>query len=155
MIASEIMEREFPTLDPDTPLAEAFRIMREADRQALPVVEEGKRLVGIVSEDDFLRAALPVFADSIGDLGFLPRSYRFHGYARDRLQATTVRALVCSREPVFVEPEERVAEVAHIMLENDVAAVPVVRDGLLVGLVTRTRLVAQIGAAEFESGTQE
>jgi CBS domain-containing protein len=42
-------------VDPDRPIAEAARIMLDHKIGALPVVEEG-RLVGIVTESDFVRA---------------------------------------------------------------------------------------------------
>ena len=153
MIASDLMQTEFPTVGPDTLLAEAFRIMREADLHALPVVEDDNRLVGLLTEEDLLRAALPVVAEAIDDLGFLPRAYCFHGFDRDHLQAAAVRELTCRRELISVAAEERVAEVAHVMLENCLPAVPVVQDGRVVGLATRTQLVAHIWDAGFQEVT--
>lgn len=49
----EVMEREFRTIDPATRTLDALRLMREINVTALPVVRNG-RLVGIVSEHDFL-----------------------------------------------------------------------------------------------------
>jgi CBS domain-containing protein len=51
---AEIMQRDVVTATPDTPLAEAARAMLEGRVGSLPVVEEGNRLVGIVTETDML-----------------------------------------------------------------------------------------------------
>ena len=62
---SEIMIREVVTVGPETPAREAIRLLKEHGIGCLPVVEEG-RLVGIVSERDFLpiaQAALEREAD--------------------------------------------------------------------------------------------
>ena len=53
---SEIMIREVVTVGPETPAREAIRLLKEHGIGCLPVVEEG-RLVGIVSERDFLPIA--------------------------------------------------------------------------------------------------
>jgi CBS domain-containing membrane protein len=52
---AEIMQREVRTVRPDTPLADAARILASVKISALPVVEEGNKLVGIVTDHDFLR----------------------------------------------------------------------------------------------------
>ena len=55
--ASRIMQRELITVGPDDTLAEVTRIMWEAKIGCVPVVEEGGKLVGLVTEADFLRVA--------------------------------------------------------------------------------------------------
>lgn len=62
MPVHEVMEREFLTVEPGTCTLEALRIMRDQNVTALPVVQRG-RLVGIVSEHDFL----PVLACMLED----------------------------------------------------------------------------------------
>ena len=54
---SEVMRRDPITCTPETTTLEAMRLMREHRVGSLPVVEEGNRLVGIVTEHDFLEAA--------------------------------------------------------------------------------------------------
>ena len=50
-----VMTKSVIVVDPDRPIAEAARIMMDHKIGALPVVEEG-RLVGIITESDFVRA---------------------------------------------------------------------------------------------------
>jgi CBS domain-containing protein len=61
----EIMERDPVTVTPDTETLEAIRIMRDAKVSCLPVVKEG-RLVGIVSERDFMPIAYQLLEDRLG-----------------------------------------------------------------------------------------
>ena len=56
---SEIMKREVVTVTPETSSLDAFRLMRERSIGSLPVVEKGK-LVGIVTEEDFMKIAGPI-----------------------------------------------------------------------------------------------
>lgn len=155
MVARDIMLTSFPTVTPDTPLGEVYQAMQSCDLPALPMVDEHGGLVGIVSEDDLLRAALPVYADTFSDLGFLPRSYRFHGYGQDRLSATQAREVLSKQHLVAADPEERVAELAHLMLEHDLAVVPVVEGNRVVGVVTRRSLLAHIVAPSLRCEPRE
>jgi CBS domain-containing membrane protein len=52
---SEVMHRDLMTVGPDTPVAEAARILLRSKYGCLPVVDDGGRLVGLVTEADFLR----------------------------------------------------------------------------------------------------
>jgi CBS domain-containing protein len=51
---SEIMHRELVTIGPDTPTLEAIRLMKEHKVGCLPVVDDEDRLIGIITERDFL-----------------------------------------------------------------------------------------------------
>jgi len=57
LVIKDIMATDPVTTTPDTPLAEAARVMLERKIGCLPVVEDG-RLVGILTESDFLRFAV-------------------------------------------------------------------------------------------------
>ncbi len=58
----DIMQRDVVTVRPDTPLADAGRLMWDQKLGCLPVVGEGNKLLGIVTEADFLRLALALLA---------------------------------------------------------------------------------------------
>jgi len=63
---STIMERELVTVAPDTLTLDAIRIMREHNVSSLPVVKEGK-LVGIVTEADFVEIARELLQEKLAD----------------------------------------------------------------------------------------
>jgi CBS domain-containing protein len=56
LFVNEVMTTELVTTTPDTPLAEAARLMAHRKLGCLPVVEDGK-LVGILTEGDFVSLA--------------------------------------------------------------------------------------------------
>jgi CBS domain-containing protein len=58
----EIMERDPVFVEPETPTAEALELMRQSEALCLPVVKNG-RLVGIVSEHDFIGIAARALAE--------------------------------------------------------------------------------------------
>lgn len=56
----EIMERDIVTVNPDTPVLDAIRLMRDKRIGCLPVIDRDRRLVGIVTEHDFMEIARPL-----------------------------------------------------------------------------------------------
>lgn len=62
--ASRIMQRELITVGPDDPLDDIARLMWEARVRCVLVVEDGNKLVGIITESDFLRVAHHFLAKS-------------------------------------------------------------------------------------------
>lgn|SRR5512145_2720468 len=69
---SEIMTRELTTVRPAMPLSQAARLMLERKFGCLPVCDEEGRLVGIVTEADFVRLA----ADMVRDLDLVAEAVR-------------------------------------------------------------------------------
>jgi CBS domain-containing protein len=56
---SELVKHDLPTLRPDAPFEEVARLMADYNLTCLPVVDEGERMVGVVTVDDVLEAMLP------------------------------------------------------------------------------------------------
>jgi CBS domain-containing protein len=65
---SDIMERNPVSVAPETPTLQAIEVMRQHEVSCLPVVSEGK-LVGLVSESDFLPLAYDLLEDRLGQAG--------------------------------------------------------------------------------------
>lgn len=62
---SEIMNRELVTISPDTPTLEAVALMKQHRIGCLPVVAEDRRLVGIVTDRDFLNMAAQLLEEGL------------------------------------------------------------------------------------------
>lgn len=121
---SEWMTTDVISVPPGTTLPEALTLMREKHIRRLPVVDEG-RLVGIVTYGD-LREAGPSDATglSIHEIGYL-------------LQRLGVEKLM-TRKPITVHPDTALTEAARLMLQHKIGALPVLRDGQLVGIITES-----------------
>ena len=139
MLASEIMTTDVATVGPDTSIAELVALLVARGISAVPVVSGG-RLVGIVSEGDLLRRA---------ELGTGRKRSRWLEIATpgDRLATEYVHehgrkvADVMTPEVVTVQHDTPVNEVADLLERRGIKRVPVLRDGKLVGIVSRANLV--------------
>ena len=130
----DVMSDQPRTVLADTPLKEDARTMVRAGLGALPVIDAERRVVGMVSERDIIRHLLTMQVFSGADVrsvmapGTPPRSVRD----------------VMSRQVMCVAPEQPIAEVASLMSNKDVDRVPVVREGQLVGFLTRGDIVRKL-----------
>src|SRR5687767_5197326 len=130
----DVMSDQPRTEHADTPLKEAARTMVRAGLGALPVIDADRRVVGMVSERDIIRHLLTTQVFSGADV----RSMMMPGSA-----SRSVRD-VMSRQVMCVAPEQPIAGVASLMSNKDVDRVPVVREGQLVGFLTRGDIVRKL-----------
>ncbi|HZS58273.1 MAG TPA: CBS domain-containing protein [Gemmatimonadaceae bacterium] len=129
----EMMTERPHTTRPDTPVKDAAREMVRWRVSALPVVEVDGRLVGMLSSRDLVRDLLGSYLQG-SDAG---------RPAPTKPPRRTVRD-VMTRQVLCVSPDEPLADVASTMTNKDVERVPVVRDGLLVGFLTRGDIVRKL-----------
>lgn len=130
-----LMTRDVISVGPETSLKEAARRMIEAEVSGLPVTDGDGHLVGIVSEADFVAAeADRRRGQRAGLLRFVFRETEIP--TRERV----VRD-VMSTELVTLGPDADHAEAARVMQRERVKRIPVVEDGNLVGLVSRSDII--------------
>lgn len=140
MHAMDVMTSEVVTIDPDATVQAAARLMAERGISALPVVDRMKRVIGIVSEGDLLHRA---------ETG----TERRRAWWLDRLAATNELAGdyvkshsgtvedIMTRDVVSVIDTTPIADIAILLETHRIKRVPVLRDGRLVGIVSRANLV--------------
>lgn len=116
---------------PETPLREVIDLMVRRGLHAVPVVGEGYEVLGIITTGDALGRVL---LGSPGDDTDEP--------AHDALTARDVmtRAVLC------VSESQPLLDAARMMVNRKVEQLPVVRDGELVGLITRDAILHAIHA---------
>ncbi|GIV30817.1 MAG: hypothetical protein KatS3mg029_0168 [Saprospiraceae bacterium] len=122
-----IMSTRLITCKPDTPLAEIARIFEENGFHHLPVTNERKELLGIISKSDFAR--LQYFLAKRRDEVVDPD---WHICAADLM----------TPHPLSLEPNDSIGLAADIFLANKFHALPIIEAGVLVGLVTTHDLIA-------------
>jgi len=102
----------------------------------LMVIDESGAFAGVLSEGDILRAALPDIDEILEAGGSLDVAFaRFVEKAHD-LSALPIAPLVI-REPITVDPDDHVARAVVVLVERNIRLLPVVRDGRLLGVVSR------------------
>jgi acetoin utilization protein AcuB len=118
--------------DPDMPAMEAQRYMVENKIRRLPVVGDGKRLLGLVT-----RQSLLVDPARLGSLNV----WEIAGY----LSRLTVKdVMIKARDVVAIGPDVTIEEAARVMVEKKIGSLPVLEDGVVIGIITETDLLAQL-----------
>lgn len=145
MNAADIMTRAVVSVDPDLPLAEVAKLMLGRGISAVCVVERDGRLVGMLSEGDLVHRAEIKTETS--------RSWWLRVVAGDdELAAAYVKCRgrkardAMSGAPVAVAESTPVAEIVALLDKHRIKRVPVVRDGRVVGIVSRANLLRAFAA---------
>ncbi len=152
MKAKDIMTTSVVTVDPNDDVALVARRLLDRRISAAPVIDKDARLCGIVSEGDLMRRAergcsrswwLELLADKTIDF--------------TRSLGTRIRD-VMTRDVVSIKEETPISEVARILEEKRIKRVPVLRDGRLVGIVSRAdvlRGLASVGSRSVTSSSAD
>lgn len=127
MKCKDIMTPNPSYCSPEEISVKAARIMRDEDVGIVPVCEEGKKLVGVVTDRDI---CLTVVAEERH-----PRE---------------VKVLECmSEDLVTCKPEDNVQKAADLMKEYQVRRIPVVDDqGRILGMIAQADIALKVGKPE-------
>jgi len=147
--AAEIMDSEVPAVAPEADARNAIELLAKTDKGAIPVIDEARRVVGIVSESDLVLSDeqadlhLPHYFNIMGGVVFVGSMKGFE----ERLNkafATSVSDLMTA-DPVVVRVDDTAEAVAKMIAEKHHNHLPVVDDdGRLAGLVTRADALAAL-----------
>lgn len=150
MQARDIMQTHLITVAPDTGIHEIAEILMASRISAVPVVDEEGHPLGIVSEGDLMRRPeteterrpswwLSLMASPQEQAFSYIKSHG--GHARD----------VMTRDLVTVEETASLEEIAETLEKHHIKRVPVLREGVLVGIVSRADLLRGLVARRAEA----
>jgi CBS domain-containing protein len=145
-IARDIMTPDPVTVGRDLSVKEAAKLMVERDVGALPVVEDGQ-LVGLVSEGDLImqdvRVEFPTYIHLLdGFILYPPATHKFESELKKAVGATVGQ--VMTPDPVTVQADDSVEDVATLLVERDISRVPVMDGEALVGIVSKHDIVVSL-----------
>ena len=143
--AKEIMTKAVITVPPDMEIAKAARILLEKGINGVPVVD-GEEMVGILCQSDLIaqqkKLPIPSFFTLLD--GFIPlKSTKHFEKALQKIAATTVADAMTS-DPVTVDPEAAIEDIASLMVDKNFHTIPVVDQGKLVGIVGKTDILKSL-----------
>jgi CBS domain-containing protein len=147
----DIMETEVPAVYPDDPIEKVVRTMRDHELHGIPVINEGGRCVGIITEADLVMGGeeadlhLPHVIELWGGVVFLESTKKFE--ERLRKAIGFVAEDVMTPDPITIDPDATVMEAAREIAKHSHNRLPVVEHGRLVGVVTRIDVLDAIVAA--------
>ena len=145
MRAHQIMTRSVVTVTLESSILDAAKLMLQRHVSGLPVVDAGGKLVGIVSEGDFIRRS------EIGTQRKRGRWLRFilgaGVLATDFVHENGRKVSeVMTRDPLTVTEDTALEEIVTTMETNGVKRLPVMRGDKLVGIVSRANLLRAVAS---------
>lgn len=140
MIIERRMTKDPVTATPEMNIQDAADLMKKYNVHRLPVLDKNDKLVGVISEKDILKAApSPVSTLSAHEMNYL-------------MAKLTVKKLM-NRNPVTISKDTTVEEAAHLMADYDLSCLPVLEEGKLIGIVSKSDLFKMLlelfGSREF------
>lgn len=137
--ARDIMAREVVAVRPEAPLAEVAETMGRAGVSGVPVVDAAGKVLGVVSEKDFL-VGMGV-KDAKNFMSVVAECLKVKKCVALPMRSQTAQDLM-SAPAVTVSEDTPLAAVSQILMDKGINRAPVVnRDGVLVGLVSRADIV--------------
>lgn len=125
MIISRRMSKHPVVANKRMKVLEALSLMKEKGVAKLPVLDDDLSLVGILTEKDILRASLP----EVKALSLLEMAYQVGSMSIESIM---------TKDVISITPETGIEEAARIMVMQDLSFLPVVKDGKLEGVVSKS-----------------
>jgi CBS domain-containing protein len=150
MNASDVMVCEVVTVGPEEAVSKAVQLLVDHDISALPVVDGERRVIGILSEADLLHR------EKIGTEkhrawwleAVTPPSVLALDYAKSHGRRV---AELMSQDIISANEDTPLSELANILEKHRIKRVPILRDGKLVGIVSRSNLIQALASAPPKS----
>ena len=148
MNAMDVMVRAVITIKPDDTVAEAVDLFARHDISALPVVDDNDTVVGIISEADLVHreeigteVQRPWWLEAVTPASTLAKEFaKSHGRRVDE---------VMSNHIISASEDTPLAEIATLLERHRIKRVPILRDGKLVGIVSRSNLIQALALPQI------
>ncbi|TDA65850.1 MAG: CBS domain-containing protein [Clostridia bacterium] len=142
MLAKDIMVREVIKVGEDATVGEVIHLLAENKIGGLPVVNDRNEVLGIITDGDLMkhiRTHRPMVVDVLTDIFVFADMTQLEDKARELIDVP-VRNIMTRRVATAGEDTE-LGMVAALMSDRKIKKVPVVRDNVLVGLISRGDIV--------------
>jgi CBS domain-containing protein len=148
----DIMDPELVTVSPEDDIETLVHLLRRHELPGVPVVNEGGRCVGMVTEADLVISDeqgdlhLPHYIELFGGVVFLEPLRRFEERLRKAV-GLSVKDIMTS-ELTTIEPDAGVHEAGRIIAQSGHNRLPVIEHGRLIGVVTRVDVLEALTREE-------
>jgi len=133
----DIMTTELITVSPETEIVQATKLLLENRINGVPVTDETGKLVGILCQSDLIaqqkKLPIPSFFTLLNGLIPLISDKQLEKQIQKIAAITVAQAM--TPNPVTVQPDMDIEEVAALMVDRNFHTIPVVDEGELVGIV--------------------
>ncbi len=132
MLIKDYMTRHPIMIEPTMRVADAQKLMSENQIRHLPVIGSGKRLLGLVT-----RQRLSIPPEKLGSLDVWE-------ITRYLSNLTASDVMVKGPDLRTIGPDATLEEAADLMIRNKISSLPVIEDGIVVGILTETDLLIEL-----------
>lgn len=143
MKVREIMTRDVTTAAPGMTLEDAAEMLARRRLRAMPVIDDGGHVLGMLTDRLLISRLLPALERA--DAGGPAAGSDAAGEVRDIME----RTVMCVKE------DEPLANVVRLMLDREIERLPVVREGQLVGFLTRGDIIRRLLLRDTAGETEE
>jgi CBS domain-containing protein len=137
----DVMETDVPAIYPSDSVEHVLEVLRDHELPGVPVINEGDRCVGIITEEDLILSGenedlhLPHYFQLFGGFVFVERFSHFEERLRKAVAATAGDLM--TPDPITIEPDAPVSDAARVIAQRKHNRLPVIEHGRLIGVVTR------------------
>lgn len=141
----DLMTPSVLSVTPQMPLREAAQLMVTHNVRALPVVDEAQSVIGMISDRELVKHLMPQYLqrESSGELPAQLAEQLAPGELPPDPRSVLVRE-VMGRSVLCLREDQTLADATNLMVNKDRDRFPVVRDGVLVGFLTRADVVRRL-----------
>ncbi len=151
MKAMDVIVRDVVTVKPDDDVAVAVRLLAEHDVSALPVVDDDDNVIGVISEADLLHREeigtekqRPWWLEAVTPAATLAAEFaKSHGRRVEEVMSTDV---------VSASEDTPLGEIATLLERHRIKRLSILRDGKLVGIVSRSNLIQALASSQAQTG---
>ncbi|MBN1579294.1 MAG: CBS domain-containing protein [Anaerolineae bacterium] len=135
MQAQDIMRSEVQCVSETTTLRELSHAFRQYGVTTLAVIDDKNHLVGVVNEDDLLRAMMPSYSELQDNLNYM-QDFEYLEDRAQEVESLPVRDIMI-RGTISVPPRAPLLRLVSLFLLKSYSHIPVVEKNQIVGMVTR------------------
>jgi CBS-domain-containing membrane protein len=144
--AGDVMVHDVVTIGPDEPISKAVQLLIDHDISALPVVDDERRVIGVLSEADLIhREKIGTekhrawWLEAITPASVLALDYaKSHGRKVSELMSENV---------ISAAEDTSLSEIASLLEKHRIKRIPILKEWKLVGIVSRSNLIQALASA--------
>ena len=146
MVAKDIMSKNVITVKNDATIEEVAKVLTDNSISGVPVVSEDGNVIGIVTKKDLIykdiEPKVPSYVEVLGGVFFVEGIKQYEEKLR-KLLANKAEDIM-TRDVVTISEDTDIREIAEIMVNEGVNRLPVLKDGKLVGIISRGDIVKSL-----------
>lgn len=144
MLVQDVMTRDVVTAEPSMRLSEVADTLVRKRLRAIPVIDEGGHVLGMITDRQVMKHFLPYLDDPDAEAPARAGMFR-DGEVRDAMD----RTVMCVNEG------QPLGDVVRLMLDKEIERLPVVSEGTLVGFLTRGDIIRRLLSGGGDAETRD